>query len=182
MPLSDEILMTRASQTQPLIRSAGRNLDELWDLIADGRVEMASEEMLTRAQVAKLIDPHLYRPIYCRLERIEGFEKHASRAARLLMATPFGGPAAIVMDSGERDWIYVQANFRLDREDEGCFKVLDTLQTLEMNFLFDTLISDHGLETIYFETAELRQRFTESHMFSAYAEFFKDINATGDKS
>ena len=60
--------------------------------------------------------------------------------------------------------------------------MLDTLQTLEMNFLFDTLISDHGLETIYFETAELRQRFTESHMFSAYAEFFKDINATGDKS
>ena len=176
VPLSNDILTGRARETQPLIRSAGRNLDELWGLVADGRVEMASEEMLTRAQVAKLIDPHLYRPIYCRLNQIEGFEKHASRATRLLMASPFGGPAAIVMDSGERDWIYVQANFRLDHNDTGSFKALDTLQTLEMNFLFDTLVSDHGLETIYFETAALRQRFEKSEMLSAYAEFFKNID------
>ncbi|MEG9524409.1 MAG: AAA family ATPase [Hyphomicrobiales bacterium] len=175
--LSDEILTGRARETQPLIRSAGRSLEELWELVANGRVEMASEEMLTRAQVAKLIDPHLYRPIYCRLEQIEGFEKHASRATRLLMATPFGGPAAIVMDSGEHDWIYVQVNFRLDRDDAGHFKALDTLQTLEMNFLFDTLVSDHGLETIYFETAALRQRFEKSDMLSAYAEFFRGIDA-----
>jgi SpoVK/Ycf46/Vps4 family AAA+-type ATPase len=175
IPLSDELLIGRAGETQPLIRSAGRNLDELWELISDGRVEMASDKMLTRAQVARLIDPHLYRPIYCRLDRIEGFEKHASRAERLLMASPFGGPAAIVMDSGERDWIYIQTNIRLDKEDTSFFKALDTLQALEMNLLFDTLVSDHGLQTIYFETATLKVRFQESEMFSAYAEFFQDV-------
>ena len=176
MPLSDELLLGRARESQPLIRSAGKNLDELWELVADGRVELASAEMLTRAQVAKLIDPHLYRPMYCRLEKIEGFEAQASRAARFLMASPFGGPAAVILDSGEPEWIYVQTNFPLELGDAGNFKALDTLQTLELNFLFDTLVSDHGLETIYFENAVLKQQFEKSVMLSAYAEFFKEID------
>lgn len=181
-PLTDALLMQRATETQPLIRSAGKSLEELWDLIENGRVELASKEMLTHAQVAQLINPHLYRPIYCRLETIEGFDKQKGSAQRLLMASPFGGPAAIVMETGEKDWAYVQTNFPFEPGDAGTFKFLDRIEMLERNFVFDTLVSDHSLETIYFETTALREAFEKSDFLSAYVELFSSIAPEGEVS
>ena len=173
--LSAELLLSRARETQPLIKSAGQGLEEVWDLVEGGRVEMASEDMLTRTQVARLIDPHLYRPIYCRMEAIEGFHKHHTRGDRFLMASPFGGPAAVVMETGESEWIYVQTNFRREPGDIGTFKLLDRFETLEQNFVFDTLLVEYALETILFESEALMKRFEASPMLSAYVELFKTV-------
>lgn len=174
-PLTSQLLLKRVASTQPLIKSAGRALDELWTLVEDGRVEMASGEMLTRSQVARLVDPHLYRPIYCHLEHIEGFERHYSKATRLLMSSPFGGPAAVVMETGEPEWLYVQTNFRRSDSDIGTFKILDQFETLELNSFFDTLVVEHALETIYLETEAVERRFCDSPMLSAYQELFRRI-------
>lgn len=173
--LSTQILLEHVRITKPLIRTAGKALDEVWDLVELGRVEPASSDMLTRSQVARLIDPYLYRPCYCRLDAIQGFEKQHADAARILMSSPLGGPAAAVMNTGEREWIYVEANFRAGPDDAGVFKFVDRFETIEMNFVFDTLVTDNALEAIYFEDEVLRKRFEESKMFSAYSEMFRDV-------
>ena len=59
----------RLATIKPLIKTIGARdkdgragaLDEVWALIDQGRVEPASDNLLTQAQVAKLIDPFLYR-------------------------------------------------------------------------------------------------------------------------
>ena len=173
--LSSSRLLDRASETQPLVRSAGKGMEELWELVENGRVELASDEMLTRAQVARLIDPQLFRPIYCRLERIEGFERLSTTARRFLMGRPFGGPAAVVMATGEAEWIYVQTNFHREQGDQAHFKFLDRIDAVEHNFVFDALVTDYGLETLLFETKELEQRFRSSSSLSAYQDMFQPI-------
>ena len=171
--LSTDGLLEHVARTKPLICTAGKALDEVWDLVELGRVEPASKDMLTRAQVAKLIDPYLYRPCYCRLEAIQGFEKQHVDAARILMSSPLGAPAAAVMNTGETEWIYVETNFRADDGDIGMFKFVDEFENMERNFVFESLTSDHGVDAIYFEDEALMKRFIASDMFSAYSEMFR---------
>ena len=173
--LTTDMLEKAARATRPLIMTAGKGLDEVWSLVENGRVQVASDEMLTRSQVAALIDPNLYRPMYCQLAQIAGFEEQASKAARFLMASPFGGAALAVMETGEPDWIYIQANFAREPGDAHVYKLIDRFVTLERNLLIDTLVADHGVEHIYFETQSLESRFRKSDIFSAYAELFKPV-------
>ena len=174
-PLSTAMLLEHVLATKPLIRAAGDTLDEVWDLLELGRVEPASSDMLARVQVAKLIDPYLYRPCYCRLDAIHGFDKQHAAAGRILMSSPMGGPAAVVMKSGDLEWLYVETNFRMDPADIGVFKFVDTFETIELNFVFDTLLSDYALEAIYFEDPHMRERFENSEALQAYAEMFRDV-------
>lgn len=175
-PLTTEILVERAQETQPLIKAAGKSLEELWEMVEHGRVELASTDMLTRAQVASIIDPYLYRPVYCHLESIEGFRKQNTDAARLLMASPHENASAVVMETGEPDWLYVQTNVRRRRDDAFCFKFLDRFDTIENNFVFDALVSEHSLDSILFVSPAMRKRFMDSTVLSAYSELFGDCH------
>jgi len=159
-----------ADGIKPLIRAAGRSLEEVWDLIEQGRVELASHAFLTRADVARLVDPESFSPMYCRLEGIGGWQKHATRATRLLMRDQFGMPAAVVLDTGDADWIYVQTNFRLDPQDIAPFKFLDQLDEVETNGVIDRLVVEHGLETIMFESEALLNRFKSQGALGSYSD------------
>lgn len=171
-PESDDFLQA-ARCVKPLIRAAGRSLEEVWALIEQGRVELASKHFLTRVDVARLIDPESFSPMYCRLDGIHGWDKHAARAARLLMRDQFGMPAAVVLGTGDTDWVYVQTNFKLEAEDPAPFKFLDELSEVENNGVIDRLVVECGLQILWFENDVLRQRFMASTVLAAYEELFK---------
>ncbi|MCX2862258.1 AAA family ATPase [Paucibacter sp. PLA-PC-4] len=167
-------LLDNANAIKPLIKSAGSELNEIWKLVEQGRVQPASDDMLTLGEVAALTDPYLYRPVYCQLEKIEGFEKQCAAAARILMRSPFAAPAAAVMETADPEWIYIQTNITRNPRDVGHFKLLDRFETIQLNTVVDSLVGDYALETIYFESVETKKRFEESATLSAYADIFAD--------
>lgn len=167
-------LLESASSIKPLIKSASSELNEIWKLVEQGRVQPASEDMLTHGEVAALADPYLYRPVYCQLEKIEGFEKQCAMAARILMRSPFAAPVAAVMETADPEWIYIQTNVTRNPRDSGHFKLLDRFETIQLNTVVDSLVGDYALETIFFESAKTRKRFEESATLSAYSDIFAD--------
>lgn len=173
--LEPEDLLERSNELQPIIKFFGNELSGIWELVEQGRVELASEDMLKKSHVAKLIDPELFRPMYCRLEVIQGFEKLASRAERLLMSTPFAGARLIVLETGDLDWAYVQANFRYGPEDAHNFKFIDRVETLATNMILDSLIGEFGIEAILFTDRALFEVFKENASLKSYSEFFELI-------
>lgn len=170
-----EDFLSAVGRTKPIIRAASRGLEEVWALIEQGRVELASSRFLTKTDVAKLVDPEMFSPMYCRLEQIGGWENHAGRATRLLMRDQLGLPAAVVLETGDPDWAYVQTNVKMDLKDPCPFKFVDMLSEIETNGVFDRLIVECGLETIWFETAGVMARFKDRPMLSAYSELFRAI-------
>jgi ATP-dependent 26S proteasome regulatory subunit len=171
----------RLAHTQPLIKTIGAAsadgrrrgaLDEVWNLIEEGRVEFASDDLLTRAQVARLIDPMLYRPVYCRLGGIEGFEKLHTKGERLVMGAPMGAPALVIFDSGDDEWLYVQTNVRYDQLDQHNFAFLERLKTIEDNGVIDILVSQHGIERIIFAEQAMRTRVGHSYALLQYEDLF----------
>ncbi|MFT3720592.1 AAA family ATPase [Pseudorhodoferax sp.] len=171
--------LTRLENMQPVIKTVGikgadghshGGLDEVWDLIEEGRVELASEFLLTRSQVSKLIDPYLYRPVYCHKEKIEGFEKLHTRAERLVMGSPFHAPVATVLGTGDSDWIYVETNVKFEPSDLGCFKFIDQWPTVEDNGVFDMLITQYGIEQIIFTDPDLLKAFQRRDGLAQYSE------------
>lgn len=173
----------RLASTKPLIKTIGARddngragaLDEVWALIDQGRVELASDDLLTQAQVARLIDPFLYRPVYCRKEHVSGFETLQSKAERLSMGVPQGGAVAAVLDAGE-DWIFVYTNVRFDQLDMNDFKFLDRLSAIENNGVFDTLVVQYGVEQIVFVDQTLRKKFESSPALSQLADLFVNVS------
>lgn len=176
-------LESRLATTKPLIKTIGARddkgragaLDEVWALIDQGRVELASDDLLTQAQVARLIDPLLYRPVYCRKESVSGFEALQSKAERLSMGVPHGGAVAAVLDAGE-NWIFVYTNVRFDRLDTNDFKFVDRFETIENNGIFDTLVVQYGLEQIVFVDQGLRERFKASASLSQLEDLFTNVS------
>lgn len=176
--------LARLGTAKPLIKAVGAKdehgrpgqLDEVWAMIDQGRVELASDDCLKQAQVAKLIDPYLYRPVYCRKENISGFESLQSKAERLSMGAPHGGAVAAVLDAGD-DWVFVYTNVRFDRTDLNDFKFLERLPTIENNGIFETLVLQYGVEQIVFKEADVRRRFEESETLSQFSEMFTDAAA-----
>lgn len=176
--------LARLRTAKPLIKAVGAKdergtpsqLDEVWALIDQGRVELASADCLNQAQVARLIDPYLYRPAYCRKESISGFESLQSKAERLSMGAPHGGAVAAVLDAGD-DWIFVYTNVRFDRADTSDFKFLEQVPTIENNGIFDTLVLQYGVEQIVFKEATVRKRFEESEALGQFSEMFTDAAA-----
>ncbi len=169
-------LLAAACRMKPLIRAVGHGLDEVWDLIEQGRVEVASDHFLSRADVARLIDPESFSPMYCRLDRIEGWERHHARATRLLMRDQLGLPAAVILDTGDPEWVYLQTNMKLDPEDDANFKFLDQLSEIEGNGVIDTLIVQCGLETIWFENQTTLEIFNKRQGLAAYSELFRLVS------
>jgi hypothetical protein len=175
--------LARLEKTKPLIKAVGAKdeqgrpgqLDEVWAMIDQGRVELASSDCLNQAQVAGLIDPYLYRPVYCRKESVSGFESLQSKAERLSMGAPHGGAVAAVLDAGD-GWVFVYTNFRFDRSDVGDFKFLDKISTLENNGVFDTLVIQYGMEQIIFKEEKIRKRFEDSETLGQFVEMFADAN------
>jgi hypothetical protein len=168
-----EDFLEAASRVKPLVRAIGKGLDEVWALIEQGRVELASERFLTRADVARLIDPESFSPMYCRLERIGGWDRHAERASRILMRDQLSMPAAVVLKTGDDNWAYVQTNVRLEPGDNGVFKFLDRLNMIENNGILDTLVVQCGVETIWFEDEHIRDTFMKHSGLASYSELFK---------
>lgn len=171
-PVADDFL-SAASQVKPLIRAVGKGLDELWALIEQGRVELASEKFLSRADVARLIDPESFSPMYCRLESIGGWGRHAERAARILMRDQLALPAAVVLKTGDPQWAYVQTNMRMEPADAAPFKFLDRLETMESNGIFDTLIVQFGIEKVWFEDEEIHAEVLKRSGLASYSELFE---------
>ncbi len=163
----------RALETQPIIKFFGDELEQIWELIEQGRVELVSSEMLKRSQVAQLIDPDLFRPMYCRKELIEGFEKHASRADRLLMASPFAGSRLIVLDTGDASWVYIQANFKFSNEDDHNYKLLEEVSKLGPNLVLETLIGEYGVECVLFAEKDVYDVFVNDDALGLYSEFYE---------
>lgn len=159
-----------AADMKPLIRASGRALDEVWALIEQGRVELASEHFLTRVDVTRLINPEAFSPMYCRLDQIQGWEKHAERAQRMLIRDQFGARAAVALETGDPDWIYVQTNLKLDPGDPAPFKFLDRLQEIASNGVFDRLVVEGGLEMVWCENEALRERFKKHNGLAAFDE------------
>ena len=173
----------RLADSKPLIKTIGTQdddtgprgkgaLDEVWDLIDQGRVELASDDLLTRAQVAQLIDPFLYRPVYCRKETVSGFEKLQSKGERIAMGVIHGGVVAVVLDAGD-GWVFVYTNVQYDRLDAHNFKFIDRFGTIEDNGVFDTLVVQHGLELVLFLEADMMERFEKSPSLSQISDLFE---------
>lgn len=168
-----EDFVKAASGVTPLVRAIGKGLDEVWALIEHGRVELASERFLTRADVARLIDPESFSPMYCRLESIGGWGRHAERANRILMRDQLGMPAAVILKTGDDNWAYVQTNVKLEPGDQSAFKFLDRLKTIESNSVLDTLVVQCGIEKIWFEDDQLLDICTKHSGFASYSELFE---------
>ncbi len=174
----------RLVTSKPLIKTIGvrddkgrgGGLDEVWELIEQGRVELASDDLLTKAQVASLIDPFLYRPVYCRKEQIAGFESLQSKAERLSMSVPHGGAIATVLDAGE-DWVFVYTNIRYDQLDKNDFKFLDRISTIENNGIFDTLVVQYGVEQILFLEKSIQEKFKSSSALSQLSDLFAEASS-----
>jgi hypothetical protein len=173
----------RLRTMQPLIKTIGSRgsgqqgqrgqLDEVWDLIEEGRVEPASDFLLTRTQVAKLIDPLLFQPMYCRKERLGGFDKLHAMGERMVMRAPLGGPAAAILDPGDADWIYVHTNIRYDQLDQHDFKFLDRISTIEDNDTLAELVTQFGVGKILFADPVTRQRLEQSEALGQFADLFE---------
>ncbi|WP_423205682.1 AAA family ATPase [Pseudomonas kribbensis] len=174
-PLSIKDLQQACHGVKPLVASVGKGLDEIWALIDHGRVTPASEHMLNRTQLMKLIDPQRFRPIYCRLENIEGWDQISSRGAVSLMDDPYRGAAAIVLETGDDQWALVQTNVYAEKGDRWHWKFLDRVETLGINGVFDVLITEHCVEVILFESPSTLSRFAEHEYLGAYAELFQVV-------
>jgi hypothetical protein len=172
-PLCIKDLQQACHGVKPLVASVGKGLDEIWALIDHGRVTPASEHMLNRTQLMKLIDPQRFRPVYCRLESIEGWDKISSRGAVSLMDDPYRGAAAIVLETGDDQWALVQTNVYAEKSDRWHWKFLDRVETLGTNGVFDVLITEHCVEVILFESPSTLARFAEHEYLGAYAELFQ---------
>lgn len=166
-------LVAAASRVKPLVRAIGKGLDEVWALIEQGRVELASNQFLTRADLARLIDPESFSPMYCRLERIEGWERHCERATRILMRDQLALPAAVVLKTGDDDWAYVQTNVRMEATDSSPFKFLDRLRTMERNGILDVLVVQCGIEKVWFEDQKAHEAFMKHSGLAGYSELFE---------
>lgn len=175
-------LVKRSSKLKPIIKFFGEELDSVWDMVEQGRVELASEGMLRRSHVAKLIDPDLFRPMYCRLDHVSGFKALASRSEKLLMSTPFAGARLVVLETGDPEWAYVQANFRYASEDAHNFKFLERLRTLETNLVLDSLIGEFGVECILFAEPSMLEAFRERGGLNIYSEFFELISSDNEEA
>jgi hypothetical protein len=162
-----------AERVKPIVRAVGNGLEEVWALIDQGRVELASTEHLTRSDLAKLIDPTLFSPMYCRLQVIGGWEKHAQRAEKLLMGDPLMPRSAVFMGTGDAKWVYAQTNVRYDEKDQFDYKFIDELETIAQNGVLDTLVSELGVESFIFEDDGLLDRLKKEPGFAGYAELFK---------
>lgn len=160
---------------KPLVASIGKGLDEIWALIDHGRVTPASEHMLNRAQLLKLIDPDLFRPMYCRKEHIQGWEQISDRGVSSLTSDPYRGAAAIVLETGDDQWALVQTNVYAERNDQSHWKFLDRVDTLGTNGVFDVLVTEHCVEVILFESPSTLARFAEHEHLGAYAELFQVV-------
>lgn len=167
-----EDFLDATSRVKPLIRAIGKGLDEVWALIEQGRVELASDRFLTRADVARLIDPESFSPMYCRLDRISGWEQHAERASRILMRDQIALPAAVVLKTGDDEWVYVQTNVRMEPGDQGVFKFLDKLDAIDSSGVLDTLVVQCGVETIWFEDERVLGTFKKRAGLESYSEMF----------
>lgn len=179
--LAAEDLVSAAERVKPIVRAVGSGLNEVWDLVDQGRVELASDEFLSRSDLAKLIDPTLFSPMYCRLKTIEGWDRQASRAQRMLMFDPIGPSAAAFLETGDPNWIYVQTNVRYSPKDEHFYKFLDLTETIGANGVLDLLVSELGVEVFYAESQSFIDRLKKSGGFSAYAELFKTIHTEESK-
>ncbi|WP_431052494.1 AAA family ATPase [Roseateles sp. L2-2] len=172
----------RLAEIKPLIKTVGTKndsgmkggggLDEVWDLIDQGRVELASSDLLTKAQVMQLIDPFLYRPVYCRKENVAGFETFQAKGERIVMGVLQGGPVAAVMDAGD-NWIFVYTSIHFDTLDAHNFKFIDRFETIEDNGIFDTLVVQYGLETVLFLEPSMKERFEKSTALSQIGDLFE---------
>ena len=175
--LTPEDLLERSSNLKPIIKFFGEDLNSLWDMVEQGRVELASEDMLRRNHVAKLINPDLFRPMYCQLDHVSGFKDLASRSEKFLMSTPFAGARLVVLETGDPTWAHVQANFRYAPEDGHNFKFLERLKTLETNMVLDSLIGEFGIERILFAEPDMLEAFRENNGLNIYSEFFELISS-----
>lgn len=160
---------------KPLVASVGKGLDEIWALIDHGRVIPASDHMLNRSQLMKLIDPQLFRPIYCQLEGIQGWEAVSTRGAVTLMDDPYRGAAAIVLETGDEQWALVQTNIHFKAGDRWHWKFLDRVDTIGTNGVFDMLITEHCVEVILFESFETLSHFAKHEHLGAYAELYQVV-------
>lgn len=168
-------LVNAAERVKPIVRAVGSGLDEVWALVDQGRVELASENFLSRSDLAKLIDPMLFSPMYCRLQAISGWDQHVARAERILMVDPMGPTAAAFLETGDPDWIYVQLNVRFAPQDEHCYKFLDRTSTIGQNGILDLLVSELGVEVFYVENRAFADDLAKKKGFGAYAELFQAI-------
>lgn len=180
--LTPEGLLERSSKLKPIIKFFGDELDSVWEMVEQGRVELASEDMLRRSHVAKLIDPDLFRSMYCRLDHVSGFKALAARSEKLLMSTPFAGARLVVLETGDPAWVHVQANFRYAPEDEHNFKFLERLRTLETNMVLDSLIGEFGIDRILFAEPLMLEAFRESEGLNTYSEFFELITSEDEET
>jgi len=171
-PLDIADLENSARMTKPLIKAVGKGLEEAWSLIERGRVELASKHFLSRSQLQMLIDPTLYFPMYCRMENIGGWEKQSAQADRILMSYRGGGGAAVVLDTGDPNWLFVKTNIRYDLRDQHDFKFLDTVEHIARNQVFEELMVDYGVDAILFETPALEALFRSNEAFLPYQDYF----------
>lgn len=164
-------LLDRASTIKPIVKSVGKGLEEAWALIDQGRVELASRKFLERSELLMLIDPSLYGPMYCRKERIAGWEQYAGRAERLLMSSPSGGYVAVVLDAGESEWMYIHTNIRYAATDMHDYKVLDSVKAIAHNNLFEHLLVDYGVDSFVFDDERFKAFFCGHKAFEQYKDF-----------
>lgn len=157
---------------KPIVASFGKELEEVWGLIEQGRVLPASSTMLERTAILKLTNPDLFSPMYCRKESIHGWEKFATRAERKLMELPIPGRTAVIMGTGDSEWMYLQTNFPFAREDTYNWKFLDRRATVALNGALDMLVAQFGIDTFLFDTVETWQSFVDDKRFGAYRELF----------
>jgi hypothetical protein len=161
-PLTRDLLLITAQRVKPLVGLLGKSMEQVWEMVEHGRAELASDHTLTRKEVAALIDPDRFMPMYCRLKCISGFEREAQRAERIVASQPSFGSAVCVLDVDDPKWVYAQCNFPLEPKDEFAFKFLDRLETVEANDIFFMLCREHALETILFENESVWKRFSNS--------------------
>jgi SpoVK/Ycf46/Vps4 family AAA+-type ATPase len=171
-PLNIADLQQSARMTKPLVKAVGKGLEEAWNLIERGRVELASKHFLSRSQLQMLIDPTLYFPMYCRKENIGGWEKQSDQADRILMSYRGGGGVAVVLDTGDPNWLFVKTNIRYDLRDQHDFKFLDTVEEIARNSVMEELVVNYGIDAILFETPRLQELFTSNEAFKPYKDYF----------
>lgn len=160
-PISRDLLLATAQRVKPLVGLLGKSMEQVWEMVDHGRAELASVHTLTRKDVATLIDPGRFSPMYCRLKCIGGFEHEAERAERIVASQPSFGSAVCVLDIDNPEWVYAQCNFPFESGDEFAFKFLDRLNTVEANDIFFMLCRQHALEVILFENVRVYERFKE---------------------
>lgn len=178
--LAPQDILDASARIKPIVRAIGKGLDEVWALVDEGRVELASDQFLTRSDLAKLIDPTLFSPMYCRREGIGGWDKHHDRAQRMLMADPQAPRAAALLSTGDPNWIYVETNVPYSEVDAHPFKFLDEVSVITHNGVLDTLVAELGVEIFYVENQALSNSLAERPGFSGYAEIFKPQPERGE--